>query len=254
MYEVEVQLGETNESHIIRTIEYWDNEKRRWPNRAHTAVLVAEKITSRFFNVVQLLSKAVPIIGIQANIVQVGDVNALRLTTVIDSYEEPEDVEPPPPPTDRPYWEQRATKETVHLADRLLEFIRTFEPRADLNYNRFYIGLAVGNRANNFASFVPQKNVIRLEIKLSQTEETDKLLQDSGLDLMNYDRQFHKYKVRLGPDEIDKHSPLLTDLMKTAWEARVTATAALLGRRRAAEPVGQPNPHTTYTRGPHQTT
>ena len=76
MYEVEVQLGETNESHIIRTIKYWDNEKRRWPNRAHTAVLVAEKITSRFFNVVQLLSRAVPIIGIQANIVQVGDVNA----------------------------------------------------------------------------------------------------------------------------------------------------------------------------------
>jgi len=28
MYEVEVMLGETNESHIIRTIEYWDNEKR----------------------------------------------------------------------------------------------------------------------------------------------------------------------------------------------------------------------------------
>jgi hypothetical protein len=57
MFEVELQLGETDESHIIRTIEYWDNEKRRWPNRRHTAVLVAEKINSRFFNVVQLLSK-----------------------------------------------------------------------------------------------------------------------------------------------------------------------------------------------------
>src|SRR5208283_4776247 len=63
MYEVELQLGATDESHIIRTIEYWDNEKRRWPNRSHTAVLVAEEITSRFFNVVQLLSRAVPIIG-----------------------------------------------------------------------------------------------------------------------------------------------------------------------------------------------
>ena len=31
MYEVEVMLGATDESHIIRTIEYWDNEKRRWP-------------------------------------------------------------------------------------------------------------------------------------------------------------------------------------------------------------------------------
>jgi hypothetical protein len=73
MFEVELQLGETDPSHIIRTIEYWDNQKRRWPSRSHTAVLVAERITSRFFNVVHLLSKAVPIVGIQANIVQVGE-------------------------------------------------------------------------------------------------------------------------------------------------------------------------------------
>jgi hypothetical protein len=59
MFEVELQLGATDESHIIRTIEYWDNEKRRWPNRSHTAVLVAEEITNRFFNVVHLLGMAV---------------------------------------------------------------------------------------------------------------------------------------------------------------------------------------------------
>lgn len=45
MYEVEVMLGETDETHIIRTIEYWDNEKRKWPQRQHYAVLVAESIT-----------------------------------------------------------------------------------------------------------------------------------------------------------------------------------------------------------------
>jgi hypothetical protein len=37
MFEVELQLGATDESHIIRTIEYWDSEKRRWPNRSHTS-------------------------------------------------------------------------------------------------------------------------------------------------------------------------------------------------------------------------
>src|SRR5262249_27612288 len=103
MYEVELQLGETDPSHIIRTIEYWDNEKRRWPNRSHTAVLVAERITSRFFNVVQLLSKAVPIIGIQANIVQVGESQALHFTTMIDSYQELEEEEVLQQ-TDEKYW------------------------------------------------------------------------------------------------------------------------------------------------------
>ena len=94
MFEVELQLGKTDESHIIRTIEYWANEKRRWPSRTHTAVLVAEEITNRFFNVVHLLSRAVPIVGIQANIVEVGEVKALHFTKVIDSFEEPEEDDP----------------------------------------------------------------------------------------------------------------------------------------------------------------
>jgi hypothetical protein len=31
-YEVESQLGKTDESHIFRTIEYWDLERKRYPN------------------------------------------------------------------------------------------------------------------------------------------------------------------------------------------------------------------------------
>ena len=30
-FEVEIQLGRTDESHIIRTIEYWDVERKRYP-------------------------------------------------------------------------------------------------------------------------------------------------------------------------------------------------------------------------------
>ena len=30
-YEVEIQLGSTDEGHIIRTIEYWDIERKRYP-------------------------------------------------------------------------------------------------------------------------------------------------------------------------------------------------------------------------------
>ena len=51
-YEVEIQLGATDESHIIRTIEYWDIERRRYPQYDHVAVIIAEEITARFFNVI----------------------------------------------------------------------------------------------------------------------------------------------------------------------------------------------------------
>jgi len=46
-YEIEIQLGATDPSHIIRTIEYWDTEKERYPQYDHCAVIVAEEITGK---------------------------------------------------------------------------------------------------------------------------------------------------------------------------------------------------------------
>ena len=55
-YEVEIQLGATDPSHIIRTIEYWDNERKKYPQHDHCAVIVAEEITGRFMNVISLFN------------------------------------------------------------------------------------------------------------------------------------------------------------------------------------------------------
>jgi hypothetical protein len=46
-YGVEITLGNLDESHIIRAIEYWDIERQRRPQSDHRAVIVAENITSR---------------------------------------------------------------------------------------------------------------------------------------------------------------------------------------------------------------
>src|SRR4028118_2410692 len=39
-HEVEIQLGKTDESHLIRTIEYWDIERKRYPQYDHCAVII----------------------------------------------------------------------------------------------------------------------------------------------------------------------------------------------------------------------
>ena len=70
-YEVEVQLGRTDECHIIRTIEYWDIERKRYPQYEHTAVIVAEDVTSRFLNVINLFHGAIPLIAIQMNAIKI---------------------------------------------------------------------------------------------------------------------------------------------------------------------------------------
>jgi hypothetical protein len=82
-YEVELRLGATAESHIIRTIEYWDTERRRWPQYDHVAVIVAEEITARFFTVISLFNGFIPIIAIQMSAIELGDAVTLVFSTVL---------------------------------------------------------------------------------------------------------------------------------------------------------------------------
>ena len=83
-YEVEIQLGAMDESHIIRTIEYWDIERRRYPQYEHVAVIVAEDVTSRFLNVISLLNGAIPLIAIRLTCAEVKGTLTLLATRVVD--------------------------------------------------------------------------------------------------------------------------------------------------------------------------
>src|SRR5262245_55375676 len=83
-YEVEIQLGATNESHIIRTIEYWDIERKRYPQYEHCAVIVAEDITARFLNVIHLFNGNIPLIALQMTALKVGEHQTLVFTKVVD--------------------------------------------------------------------------------------------------------------------------------------------------------------------------
>ena len=152
MYEVEVMLGETDEKHIVRTIEYWDNERPRWPLRQHYAVLVAESITRRFFNVIQLLSQSIPIIAIQANLIEADGSRALNFTKVLDVYEEPLDMEESGQPASEEYWLNKSPW-TLQTAKILLDVIKPVWVELGLHYTKNYISL----RANYSYYFWLQK-------------------------------------------------------------------------------------------------
>lgn len=163
MFEVELQLGATDESHIIRTIEYWDAEKRRWPSRTHTAVLVAEEITNRFFNVVHLLSMAVPIIGVQVKMVRVGDKKALHFIKVIDSYEEPEEERPTQQAFNEKYWVESWPGQ-LECAKWYKALLEKSYGEVPVKYFEWYVSLSVGgvarvwvNRRKNDRAFVQLK-------------------------------------------------------------------------------------------------
>lgn len=216
-YEVEIQLGSSDESHIIRTIEYWDIERKRYPQYDHTAVIVAEDITSRFLNVISLFNGFIPLIAIQMNAIKYGDQISLVCTKVLDQMalglvEEEEEKEV----VDRSYWEKRGTKSTVGMADDLLELIHSFAPAFELKYNKFYIGLAKDGQPNNFTIFRPQKNGLRLEVRINKSDELEEKINEAGLDLIDYTK-WGRYRIRLLKEDIKKHEDFIKELLQQSF-------------------------------------
>jgi hypothetical protein len=219
-YEVEIQLGKTDEAHIIRTIEYWDEECKRYPQYDHYAVIVAEDITSRFLNVISLFNGRIPLIAIQMNALRTGDQISLVFTTVLDVQplgfeDEDEEVQET---TDRAYWENRASKNTLVAADEILEMLKEYDDQLTFKYNKFYIGLARNGQPDNFVIFRPKKEWLRLEPRLEQSDELETGMEEEGLDLMGYDTNRGRYRIRLTKGEAEKHEAFLRDLLREAYE------------------------------------
>ncbi|MCI0526248.1 MAG: hypothetical protein L0Y56_02170, partial [Nitrospira sp.] len=119
--------------------------------------------------------------------------------------------------TDRTYWEGRGTKTTVAMVDELLEILRTLDPRLELKYNKFYIGLAKEGQPNNFVIFRPQKNAIRIEPRVQKTEAREHRIETAGLDVMDYDNKWGRYRIRLAKGEVKKHVDVLRELFEAAY-------------------------------------
>jgi hypothetical protein len=223
MFEVEVMLGETDETHIIRTIEYWDNEKRKYPQRQHYAVLVAEHVTRRFFNVIQLFSHAIPIIAIQANLVEVAGQKFLNFSKILDTYEEPDDLSiTAPEEHDEAYWHDYAAW-TLEAAKTLVELIKPVLPEAGLHYVKYYIAIEVNGdnyiwfhkRGGNKSSF----GIWFSEKIMSQAvEELDKA--EISYSKKNSNKGYMVY-FTTDSKALKNHAPLmvkLAELSKLSWD------------------------------------
>jgi len=189
-YEVEIQLGPTDESHIIRTIEYWDIERRRYPQYDHVAVIVAENVTSRFLNVIGLFNGFIPLIAIQVQGVEVNGAFTLVATRVVDLVTLGTEDEDIGETVDRSHWERKASRESLALTDRLLALVLEVESGLSLKYNKHYIGIASHGVARNFVSFKPRKQHVIMQFKMPRSEEVTARSTEAGLDMLAYDQRW----------------------------------------------------------------
>ncbi|MCW5694331.1 MAG: hypothetical protein KIT48_18390 [Pseudolabrys sp.] len=219
MFEVEVMLGSTDETHIIRTIEYWDIEKRKWPRRKHSAVLVAENINKRFFNVVHILSNAIPIIAIQVALIDIDGKKHLHFTKMLDTYEEIDDGTSLRGATyTRDYWSE-TSQWTLDAADELLRVVGGVFEKPSLNFLKYYIALTVGGY--NYMWLHKRsmgKSLLGFRIAQALQDEAASLLDERNIAFV---RTPIGFRVTVDREAIQLESELivkLSRLIKRTWE------------------------------------
>ncbi|MBR2187548.1 MAG: hypothetical protein IJ857_09435, partial [Lachnospiraceae bacterium] len=190
---------------IIRTIEYWDTEKKRYPQYDHCAVIVAEEITGRFMNVINLFNGAIPLIALQMTAYKVGDEISLTFTKVIDKITPGTDEEDEYEITDRLYWENHSTKKMLKTVDDIFADLAEYVTGYELKYNKFYIGISKDGVAKNFISFKPKKSFLYLIFKANEDKQLSDKLEEAGLDI-TYESRWKQYRIKLIDfDDYKKH-------------------------------------------------
>lgn len=217
-YTVELQLGATDETHIIRTIEYWDIERNRYPNYEHVAVIVAEEITSRFFNVISLFNRQIPIIAIQMSVLKIANVLTLHATTVLDLVQRPEEDEVEYIVADRDYWLKYSSLETMQNLDKIYEFIKEVDPEIEISYKVGYCGISRNGKANNYILCKPRKNHIGFNFKIPKSEKNDALIEELGFSIVDYKRRYGRYVIILKTEDLATKSNEIKKIIKMARE------------------------------------
>ena len=215
-YEVELMLGTLDESHLIRTIEYWDIERRTYPAYEHCAVVVAEDITARFLNVITLFSGSIPIIALQVNAIKVGDRVGLSFLRVVDSRRLRRDDSigaASPKTSDRATWISYAGAAILDVVDKCTSFINESAKRPrTLNYNKQFIGLMENGTANNFVHFSPNRSSTWINVNIDPADSWAKRVEDAGLEYRND----WALRVKVTPKSFSENEMLFKEMLQEA--------------------------------------
>jgi hypothetical protein len=102
----------------------------------------------------------------------------------------------------------------------VLKILKEVDPSLELKYNKIYIGLWKNGQPYNFVTLRPKKTHLNFELKLPQSEELDKKIEDAGLETLDYDKRWKAYRLRLVEDDIQSKGVILAELARMAYELR----------------------------------
>ena len=211
MYEVEIMLGETDPSHIIRSIEYWDNEKRKYPQRQHFCVLVAESFDRRYFNVIQLMSLNIPMIAVQADLLEVNGEKILNFTKIIDIYIEPEEYEEDVKVVNEATWTNDASWVTENTKE-LIELFKEEGDKINIRFTQSYVSINIeGKNAYWLNKRMKPTSALFFSVKDEEKVESIKKLLENAEFSFTYNR-YKEFMLNIDAKIIKANSKLLKEI------------------------------------------
>ena len=221
MYEIEVMLGETDPSHIIRSIEYWDYEKRKYPQRQHFCVLVAESFDRRYFNVIQLMSLNIPMIAIQADLIEINGDKILNFSKIIDIYVEPAETEEEAKIVNEATWNQDA-QWVNDCANEIFSLLKNSHKKVEIKYTQSYINITIdGKGAYWFHKRIKPTAALVFVIKdAEKAEEIERILKNAEISY-SYNN-YKEFLINVDCEFLKKNANMLLNIHSLRYNKVVT--------------------------------
>ena len=150
-YSIEVQLGEVDSDHGFRVLDYWARNKRRYPDKTHVAVLVAESASGRYRPALEELALLLPLLVVEMRCWR-GEREAILVPDLVvanpglDVSGTPLALAAGATRTEAD-WRHSMTDEAWSFKDAFVDWVKSSIGDVIVDYSpKSYIGLRVGRR------------------------------------------------------------------------------------------------------------
>jgi hypothetical protein len=71
---------------------------------------------------------------------------------------------------------------------------------------------------DNFVVFKPKKSHLNMELRIPRSDELDARLEAGGLEMLEYSKQWNRYRIHISKVDLAERRPIVAELLKGAYE------------------------------------
>lgn len=206
-YNVEVQLGKADSEHILKAISYSLAEQRKYPDKKHRIVLIAEDFNGRNGDVLRYIGGLMPYIAIKIHMIQAEglDKDILFFDPYMDIYHERK-VDEVSAEYGAKYWNETPARK------RALEVAEAITKELDTKYamTKHYVGVKFNGV--NFFSVNQRSSSDHVSIDFNVNDEMIEMIEAFDVKPISTKITSNWMYYKISAKTIEAHLPLFKQL------------------------------------------